>query len=190
MKRFSDIGFLDQAAPQLCADVSVHHRQYSSFSDDHDVLSGWKPGFVQPEKLTQKAFNPVPLYGVSRLLAHCHPESSDTRLIPAGNDCEMRGITPYPLLINPQIVLAFSNAFIPAKGLGFHVVPPLSRGLTDLPLARPRDYTASLFLPLARRRLRTSLPPRVDIRTRKPWVRFRLVLLNTVNVFFIVSNPG
>jgi hypothetical protein len=190
MKRFSDIGFLDQAAPQLCADVTVHQRQYSSFGDDHDVLRGWKPGFVQPEKLTQKALDPVPLYGVSRLLAYRHPEPSDARWVQAGDDREVNGITPYPLLINPQIVLAFPDAFIPAKGLGFHVVPPLSRGLTDLPLARPRDYTASLFLPFARRRLRTSLPPRVDIRTRKPWVRFRLVLLNTVNVFFIVLIPG
>jgi len=47
-------------------------------------------------------------------------------------------------------------------------------------------YTDSLFLPFARRRLITALPPLVAIRTRKPWVRFRLVLLNTVNVFFIV----
>jgi hypothetical protein len=186
MKRFSGIGFLDQAAPQLRADISVHHRQYSFFGDDHDVLRDWKPGFVQSEKLTQKALDPVSLYGVSRFLADRHAQPSDSRLVPACDDREMRGVTPYPLLINPQIILAFPNTFIPAKGLGFHAVPPLSRGLTDLPLARPRGYTASLFLPFARRRLSTSLPPRVAIRTRKPWVRFRLVLLNTVNVFFIV----
>jgi hypothetical protein len=186
MKRFSDIGFLDQAAPQLCADVSVHHRQYSPFGDEHDVLRGWKPGFVQSEKLAQKALDPVSLYGVSRFFADRHAQPSDSRLVPACDDREMCGVTPHPLLINPQIVLAFPNAFIPAKGLGFHAVPPLSRGLTDLPLAHPRVYTASLFLPFARRRLRTALPPRVAIRTRKPWVRFRLVLLNTVNVFFII----
>jgi hypothetical protein len=186
MKRFSGIGFLNQTAPQLRADISVHHRQYSFFGDDHDVLRDWKPGFVQSEKLTQKALDPVSLYGVSRFLADRHAQPSDSRLVPACDDREMRGVTPYPLLINPQIILAFPNTFIPAKGLGFHAVPPLSRGLTDLPLARPRGYTASLFLPFARRRLSTSLPPRVAIRTRKPWVRFRLVLLNTVNVFFIV----
>jgi hypothetical protein len=50
-------------------------------------------------------------------------------------------------------------------------------------------YTDSLFLPFARLRLRTSLPPLVAIRTRKPWVRFLLVLLNVVNVFFIVCAP-
>jgi hypothetical protein len=138
MKRFSGIGFLDQADLQLRADVSVHHRQYSFFGDDHDVLRGWKPGFVQSEKLTQKALDPVSLYGVSRFLADRHAEPSNSRLIPACDDREMRRVTPYPLLINPQIVLAFPNALSLAKGLGFHVAPPLSRGLTDLPLARTR----------------------------------------------------
>jgi|WetSurMetagenome_2_1015567.scaffolds.fasta_scaffold516633_1 hypothetical protein len=139
MKRFSDIGSLDQAAPQLCADVSVCQRQYAFFSDDHDVLRGWKPGFVQSEKLAQKALDPVSLYSVSRFLADRHAQPSDSRLVPACDDREMGRGSPYPLLINPQIVLAFPNALIPAKGLGFHVIPPLSRGLTDLPLARPRD---------------------------------------------------
>jgi hypothetical protein len=137
MKRFSDIGSLDQAAPQLCADVSVRERQYSSFSDDHDVLRGWKPGFVQSEKLAQKALDPVSLYGVPRFLADRHAQSSDSRPVPACDDGETRRGSPYPLLIDPQIILSLPNAFIPAKGLGFHVVPPLSRGLTDLPLVRP-----------------------------------------------------
>jgi len=137
MKRFSDIGSLDQAAPQLCADISVRQRQYSSFSNDHDVLRGWKPGFVQSEKLAQKALDPVSLYGVPRFLADRHAQSSDSRPVPACDDGETRRGSPYPLLIDPQIILSFPNAFIPAKGLGFHVVPPLSRGLTDLPLVRP-----------------------------------------------------
>jgi hypothetical protein len=68
-------------------------------------------------------------------------------------------------------------------------VPPLSGGLDDLPLALPRDYTVSFFLPFARLLLRTALPPFVAIRTRKPWVRFILVLLKFVNVFFIVWTP-
>jgi hypothetical protein len=136
MNRFSDIGSLDQAAFQLCAYVSVRQRQYFSFSDDHDVLRGWKPGFVQSEKLAQKALDPVSLYGVPRFLADRHAQSSDSRPVPACDDGETRRGSPYPLLIDPQIILSFPNAFIPAKGLGFHVVPPLSRGLTDLPLVR------------------------------------------------------
>ena len=63
---------------------------------------------------------------------------------------------------------------------------PFPRGLHDLPLALLRAYTVSFFLPFARLRLRTALPPLVAIRTRKPWVRFILVLLKFVNVFFIV----
>ena len=50
-------------------------------------------------------------------------------------------------------------------------------------------YTDSLFLPFARLRLITFLPPLVAIRTRKPCVRFLLVLLNVVNVFFIFFAP-
>jgi hypothetical protein len=42
---------------------------------------------------------------------------------------------------------------------------------------------------LARRRLKTRLPPLVDMRTRKPWVLFRFVLLNAVKFFFIDPSP-
>ena len=94
MKRFLAIGFLDQAVPQLCADVTVHQRQYSSFGDDHDVLRGWKPGFVQSEKLTQKALDPVSLYGVPGFLADRCAQPSDSRLVPACDDREACRITP------------------------------------------------------------------------------------------------
>jgi hypothetical protein len=124
MNRFSDIGSLDQAASQLCAYVSVRQRQYISFSDDHDVLRGWQPGLVQSEKLAQKALDPVSLYGVPRFFADRHAQSSDSRPVPACDDGKTRRVSPYPLLIDPQIILPFSNAFIPAKGLGFHVVRP------------------------------------------------------------------
>jgi hypothetical protein len=144
---FSDIVFLNQAAPQLSADVSIHQRQYSPLGDDHDVLGGREPGFVQPEKLTQKALDPVSLYGVSRFPRDRHAQSSDSSQVPACDDGEMRRVTPYPLFINTQIVLAFSNTLIPAKGLGFHVVPPLSRGPTDLPLARPLGLYRQSFPP-------------------------------------------
>jgi hypothetical protein len=50
-------------------------------------------------------------------------------------------------------------------------------------------YTVSLFRPLARRRLRTRLPPLVAMRTRKPWVLFLFVLLNAVRFFFIYPSP-
>jgi len=52
MKRVSDIGSIDQAALQLGAHFIVSKRQYPFFCYDHDVLSGWKPEFVQSEKLT------------------------------------------------------------------------------------------------------------------------------------------
>ena len=98
-------------------------------------------------------------------------------------------MAPNPLLIDPQIVLSFPDAFIFAKGLGFHAVPPLS-GVCPTAFGPPADYTVSRFLPFARLLLRTARPPLVAIRTRKPWVRFIFVLLKFVNVFFIVCDPG
>jgi hypothetical protein len=58
-----------------------------------------------------------------------------------------------------------------------------------LPGPLPCFYTVRLFRPLARRRLRTRLPPLVAIRTRKPWVLFLFVLLNAVKFFFIYPSP-
>jgi len=76
MKRLSGIGFADQATPQFRANISVGQRQYAPFSDDHDVLRSWKPGLVQSEKLAQKAFDPVSLYGVPGFLADRSSQSS------------------------------------------------------------------------------------------------------------------
>jgi hypothetical protein len=98
-------------------------------------------------------------------------------------------ITASPLIVDPQIILSFPDALVFAKGPVLHDALPLSRGLDDLPLALPRDYTVNFFLPFARLLLSTALPPFVAIRTRKPWVRFILVLLKFVNVFFIVWSP-
>lgn len=138
MKRFSDIGSANQVTLQFCADISVGQRQYASFSDDHDVLRSWQPGLVQSEKLAQKAFDPVSLYGVSGLLADRHAQSTDSRQVRACDNGKTCRVTPYPLLIDPQIILSFPNTIIFAKGLGFHALPPLPRGLADQPLARPR----------------------------------------------------
>ena len=136
MKRVLDIGSIDQVAFQFYAHISVGQRQYSFFCNDHNVLRGWKPGFVQSEKFTQKTFDPVPLYSVPRFFADRHTQSSDSRLIPACDDGETLRIDPSPLLVDPQIILSFPDTLILAKGLGFHAISPLSWGLPDLPLAK------------------------------------------------------
>jgi len=48
-------------------------------------------------------------------------------------------------------------------------------------------YTASFFLPFARRAFKTIRPPLVCIRLRKPWVRWRFILLGW-KVRFIDQN--
>ena len=47
--------------------------------------------------------------------------------------------------------------------------------------------TASLFLPLALRRLKIALPPRVAMRARNPCVRFRFMLLGWYVLFIDFS---
>jgi hypothetical protein len=148
MKWFSDIGLGDQAISQLCTDIVVCQRQYPFSGDDHDVLRGRQPGFVQSEELAQKALDPVSPYGVPRFPADRHAQSSDSRPVPACDDRKTRRVSPYPLLIDPRIILSFPNALIFAKGLGFHVVPPLFRGLTDLPLVRPPGLNRQFLPPL------------------------------------------
>jgi hypothetical protein len=186
MKRLSAIGSVDQAAFQLRADVTVSQRQYPFFGDDHNVLRGWKPGFVQPKKLTQKTLDPVSLYGIPHFLADRHAHSPDARRVRAEDDRESLRMAPHPLIVDPLVILPLPDPLLLAKGVGYHGVPSPSGRLPDLPPARPWDQTVSFFLPFARLRLRTARPPFVAMRTRNPWVRFFFVLLKFVNVFFIV----
>jgi hypothetical protein len=101
MNGLSGIGSADQAALQLGAYVIIGKGQYPSFRNDHDVLSGWKPEFVQSEKLAQKAFDPISLYRVPCFFTDRHAQSSDSRWIPARDNCETLRIAPNPLLVNP-----------------------------------------------------------------------------------------
>jgi len=189
MNRLSAIGLLNQAVTQFCGDITVSQRRYPSFGDDHDILRGRKLGFVQSEKFAKQPLDPVSLHGIAGFFADRHAQPSDSVLVTAGDDGEMPRGSPYPLLIDPQIVLPFTYAFLPAECMVFRVASPLSGGPADRFGSRHFGYRQIFFLPLARLRLSTALPPRVAIRTRKPWVRFRLVLLNTVNVFFMIDSP-
>jgi hypothetical protein len=67
---------MDQSALQLGAHIMVSQRQDPLFGDDHDVLSGWKPGFVQSKKLSQKTLDPVSLCRIPCLLADCGTQPS------------------------------------------------------------------------------------------------------------------
>jgi hypothetical protein len=132
------MGSANQATLQLRANISVGQRQYTLFGDDDDVLRSRKPGLVQSEKFAQQTLDPISLYGIPSLLADRRSQSSDSRRVPARDDGETRRVNPYPLLIDPKIILSLPNAVALAKGLGLHLLPPPSRGLTDQPLARHR----------------------------------------------------
>ncbi|MDD5101255.1 MAG: hypothetical protein PHP66_09965 [Syntrophales bacterium] len=101
MVGFSDIGFMAQAAQQLRANIPVHERQYPFFSNDHDVLGGGQPGFVQSKKLTQNTLDSVSLYGIPRFLADRYAQSSDSRLVRQRNDGETLRVCSHPLFIDP-----------------------------------------------------------------------------------------
>jgi hypothetical protein len=117
------------------------------------------------------SFNRTPHFFTDR-----YSQSANPHMILACDNGEMFGIASYPLLIDGYIISSFANSYMFTKGLCFH------RPLVQV-------YTVNLFLPFARLRLRTSLPPLVDILTRKPWVLFRFVLLKFVRFFFIHCTP-
>lgn len=128
------------------------------------------------KKLSDETFNSISFNCAPHFFADCDSQSAHSPLVLVCDDGEMFGIASHPLLIDGYIIFSFANSYIFAKGLCFH--GPLCQ-----------SYTVNLFLPFARLRLRTSLPPLVDILTRKPWVLFRFVLLKFVRFFFIHCTP-
>jgi hypothetical protein len=92
-------------------------------------------------------------------------------------DAKMSRFEPTAYPLDPPIFCGLMKPFVALKttigGFGIlHGVVVKSLSFIVLEI-----QTVKRFLPLARRRLMTSRPARVDMRSRNPWVRFLFTLL-------------
>jgi len=116
--------------------------------------------------LANQPFHPIPLNRIPHLFADGNANSAQGLLWGSTDNKKMQGMDLAPCMRKPEVI-----------GPGQE---PLSLGK---PMANADHFylaameTAKLLRPLARRRLITRRPFFVDIRTRKPWVLFLLVLL-------------
>lgn len=130
--------------------------------------------------LPYKALYPVAGHRIANLAAHGYSYPADRTRACCPKNEKTGGIDFTRPIRKSEKIGPLQQAFV----FGKREQRNLPRSICSLPDAgsQTKDYllamvTARRLRPLARRRFITSLPFLVDIRTRKPWVRFREVLL-------------
>lgn len=154
------------------------------FGYDIDIPIPCDPVLVQPEKLTAQPLDPVADNGVSDLLRYGNPQARPLLARRADAHQKMPAVKNVLRTRQPKELGAFQYPVVFGEKKSQPCPYSLGRSTPDAGLSairfqrlKGRSYAERRFLPLARRRLMTFLPAGVDIRFRKPWVRFRLILL-------------
>ena len=145
-------------------------------SHDDEIDSGATRARQASEALAEEPAGTVPLDGSADPTAHRQAETVEGLAVGGGHQEEQATVEARATLergielgSGPE-ALAGKEAHVPAR-------------------SRPAPQTAIRFRPFWRRRFRTSCPPFVRMRTRKPWVRFRRRLFGW-NVLFIGEPHG
>jgi hypothetical protein len=124
------------------------------------------PGTFRPmpaEAFAKEALGAVPRDGPAHAAAGGKPQPIVALVVPRGQQTEERSLQAQPRAQDAAVV----------RG------PPQSIARPQAPARAVRQtgpYAATRFRPFWRRRFSTRRPPLVRIRTRKPWVLFRLRL--------------
>jgi hypothetical protein len=141
-----------------------------SLRNDDQVKAGVTLVSVAPEALPEEALRPIARYG------RPHPPA----------DRQSQAVMPEIVRRGQELVESSVEAQALTKD-----APELARALESLTRleARVRTQAESRFRPFWRRRFRTSRPPFVRMRTRKPCVRFRLRLLGWNVLFMLEPRP-
>jgi hypothetical protein len=128
----------------------IGHSERFSRQPDQDVAASKSP-LMGAKTFTQHPFHPVAVYGTRKYaLGNNETEPRDTQRI-----CLEEYVEPGALYGSPSCK------------------QPGNVGCTkSLPATVTLAQTLKRARPLARRARSTARPPRVRIRTRKPWVRF------------------
>lgn len=163
-----------EEASETVLELTVHlglgtENDLSLRNHDH-VKEGLTLVSVAPEALPEKALRPI---------------ARDGRPYPPA-DREPQPVMPEVVGRGQELV----EGPVDALALPEHA-PELAWGLEPMARleARSRAQAESRFRPFWRRRFRTSRPPFVRMRTRKPCVRFRLRLLGWNVLFMIEPRP-
>jgi hypothetical protein len=133
--------------------------------DEYDVEPA-ELALIQAKAFPQQPLCPVPAYGATNLPAHRESEAAVREPVLHGDHQEQIAVQTHATPKSPSKI-----RFLPEPCTGAQV-----RTSQRHPVVR-RCYAASRFRPFCRRRFRTSWPPRVRIRTKKPCVRLRFLLL-------------
>lgn len=129
--------------------------------DNHHVKS-FQFFLVMAKTLPYQAFEPIAVdRSMGSLAGYGKAKSGDREIVRCCN-CQK---------------LALAQTAAPRENSSVLVRIDESGALGEAHTARHPVYGESRARPLARRALSTLRPPRVDMRTRKPWSRLRLMLL-------------
>jgi hypothetical protein len=136
-------------------------RRSDSIRRPHQQIHGTEPFLLEPERLPDAALDPVALHGArSVLLGHQDAEPRRACLAALQEETVTGQIASHPVAQQ-----AFELRFLSEPA-----------GRIEPETLAARGYNPRRRRPLARRLRRTARPPRVPLRTRKPWRRARRVL--------------
>jgi hypothetical protein len=124
---------------------------------------------LEPERLADTALDRVALHCLRGMSSRDQKtQACRTFFAPSYVERVARDVAPHPLTEQPLEIALLSDPLLRAE--------PESRPTLASGHAARRDaYTARRLRPLARRARSTARPPRVPLRTRKPWRRVRRV---------------
>ena len=159
-----------EAVLELTVHLGLGTEDDLSLRNDDQVKEGVTLVSVSPKAFTEKTLRPIARNGRPDPPADREPQPVMPEVVRRGQE----------LVERPVDALALAKD-----------APELARGLEPMARleARSRAQAESRFRPFWRRRFRTSRPPFVRMRTRKPCVRFRLRLLGWNVLFMIEPRP-
>lgn len=152
---------------------------------------------MEPKDFPGDSFDTVSNDGPSDFSRNTHPQSGTRRGVRQVVNGEHLVVHPFPTFVDNLVFAFLSQTIARLKGKWFHACrdgamdacdtrwdkrmpgnPPACAYWEGILSVHALGFQAeSRFLPLARRRRITSLPWRVAIRVRNPWVRLCLSLL-------------
>src|SRR4051794_10728441 len=144
---------LDEGAADGLEPVALGQFAHVWAGLDHHVGVGRHRAALRVEGLAQQALDAVALDGAADLLGHREAEAHAAVVL-------ARERVEHEIAVAVRAALAVDTLELGAA--------------RQAPALGGHGQTVSRLRPLERRRLMTSRPARVDIRSRKPWVRARL----------------